>query len=310
MIRWSSTSMKTFHLCPRKFRHRYILNLEDPSSQAQEYGTAMHAGLEAWLLSYSNGEQERMESAMTAINGRSLSTLDHVKCRAMMRAYEARWGQSTWTVLGAESEFEFELDGVEIRGKIDGIVRDDSDGRVYVVEHKNTSSDISPGSTYWDKLSVETQVSLYWIGAESLGHEVDGVVYDVLARPRMAPMSATPEQKRKYTKGTKNEPPRLYAGQRDTDESWEEFECRLSAAIAENPDAYLRRAIVVRSSDDMARVQGAVTETVRLARLCEVIDLFPQNFDSCHAYGTACHYLPICVGATDVTDPRYQKTED
>jgi hypothetical protein len=72
---------------------------------------------------------------------------------------------------------------------------------VYVLEHKTTALDTSLGSAYWEKLSIDTQVSIYVDGATMLGYEIAGCIYDVLKRPQHEPLTATPEDKREYTQG-------------------------------------------------------------------------------------------------------------
>jgi len=70
----------------------------------------------------------------------------------------------------------------------------------YVVEHKTTSYEIGAGSPYWKRLTLDSQVSNYLVGARTLGHEPAGVLYDVVRKVRLRPSKATPVEAREYTK--------------------------------------------------------------------------------------------------------------
>ena len=72
---------------------------------------------------------------------------------------------------------------------------------VWVVEHKTANADIGPGTTYWKRLVLDGQVSTYLPGTRALGHaDVRGVLYDVIRKPTIRPLKATPVEQREYTK--------------------------------------------------------------------------------------------------------------
>ena len=170
-----------------------------------------------------------------------------------------------------------------------------------VVEHKTTSSDITPGSTYWRKLTLDTQVSQYLGATEG----VEGMLYDVIRKPGIKPFKATPEADRKYTKaGT------LYAAQRERDETPEEFSVRLRADISEGPNKYYARGIIVRlpserteAARDTWLVAGSIRESMRL-------DAWPRNPGSCDAYGRTCDYWAVCAGETTIQDDTRFRTAE
>lgn len=170
-----------------------------------------------------------------------------------------------------------------------------------VVEHKTTSSDITPGSSYWKRLTLDTQVSTY-LGAEE---RAEGMLYDVIRKPGIKPYKATPEADRKYTKaGT------LYAAQRAADETPEEYAERLRADISSDPNKYYARGIVVRlpherieAARDTWLVAGSIRESMRL-------DAWPRNPSSCDAYGRTCDYWAVCAGETTIDDAARFRTAE
>jgi len=231
---------------------------------------------------------------------------------------------------------------------------------VYVVEHKTTGFEIKPGATYWMRLAIDAQIDQYDDGARSLGHEPRGILYDVIHKPQLRPLKATPTEERKYTQPSsrackeckkKNPSPgphletvgegeeardiacedgrivtdpggRLYKGQREADETPEEFALRIRADIGEEPDKYFQRGVVVRFDEErrdaavdtwltanaIRQLQLRQAEYVKAARPTE--RAWPRNPDACDSYGSFCQYFPVCSGEADIEDPtRYRDAE-
>jgi len=88
------------------------------------------------------------------------------------------------------------LPDVRIVGKIDKIV--ELQGRLYVMEHKSTSKAIDADSSYWSRLALDVQPSIYVIAARSLGFEIEGVLYDVWHKPGISPKLLTQADTKKF----------------------------------------------------------------------------------------------------------------
>lgn len=198
---YTTSRLRVFRECNRKHLYRYVLRISTPSTPAMAFGTNAHAALEAWYLAWQAGA-DRLPAAFAIIDALDdASEVDRIRLRALVAAYDARWGGEDWEIIGVEVEFRYFLGDVEIGGKIDALIRDRRDGRVYIVEHKTSTADTSPGAPYWDRLVIDTQISIYIDGATMLGHEIAGCIYDVLKRPQHEPLAATPPEKREYTLG-------------------------------------------------------------------------------------------------------------
>jgi len=90
--------------------------------------------------------------------------------------------------------------GVFIDGMLDKLIRQ-SDGTLAVMEHKSTSSDLSPKSDYWNHLKLDTQISLYVYAIQRLQDDgiltahkimpddppITDVLYDVWRKPQIKP---------------------------------------------------------------------------------------------------------------------------
>jgi PD-(D/E)XK nuclease superfamily len=334
---YTSSRLRVLRQCLRLHYYRYTLGITQPSGDAARFGTVGHAALEAWLRAWQAGNlDERLPAAFAAISASDLSPYDKARLSALITAYHIRWKDEPWEILAVEVEFRYELGDYTIGGKLDALIR--KDGRVYVLEHKTTGQDASPGSAYWDRLSIDTQVSIYVDGATMLGHEIAGCIYDVLQRPRHEPKLATPEHERKYTQGMgcklcgggkgkqgsgvigasvcapchgdgwrrdesgAPESPRLYANQRAEDETLDAYSERMIEEIAAEPDAYLIRGEVVRLEDELPRMRQDLIDAIKLERAAALFDLHPRNPDACTKFGSLCSMFDACAGRADVED--------
>lgn len=299
----SATRLKDARSCQRFHKIRYLDRFV-PVEEAEtlRFGRLIHAGLEAW---WTAPPAERLDAALNALAGES-DPFDHARAFALICGYDTRYRDLNLEVLGVEVPFQLRLvnpDSLlpsrkwDLAGRIDAIVRT-PDGRVLIVEHKTTSEDLSAGSTYWRRLRMDGQVSIYFVGAKALGHDVSGCLYDVVAKPMHRPGRATPVDQRKYTKDG-----RLYGNQREADERPEEFRDRLLQAIATEPDRYYGQAEVVRLEDE---IDDALADVWMLAHQLNEgtrTGRHPRNPDACMRFGRPCDYFDVCTGAASLDDP-------
>lgn len=349
---YTSSRLKVLRECLRKHFYQYVLFIRTAETDAMRFGTVTHKALEAYFRAWQRGEMDaRLPAAIQAINDSELHAYDKARVRVLVIAYHTRWGSEPWEIIAVEQEFRYELGEYVIGGKIDALIKDLRDGRVYVLEHKTTKSDASPGSAYWEKLVLDSQISIYTDGATILGHEIAGCIYDVIKRPLHEPKLATPQDARKYTVGKgckecggsakpgavekgrgykvvtfvttehvkcddcdgtgwkkdkdgKPEAPRLHSNQRESDEALDEFEDRVLDDVAERPDEFLIRNVVVRLDDDLPRMRQALLDTIKLERATHLLfgDSPPVNPDACARYGSICPFFGACSGRSDISD--------
>lgn len=320
----TSSRMTAARTCLRLHRLRYVEGLQPLAvSDKLEFGTLMHAGLEAWWLAWLHGREllalDEAQKAITA-KAKDSTTVDDValaKACVLMAGYHLRWSPSMaeWDVLAAEQEFRAPLlgphgkrvRGLRIAGKLDVLVRKRSDGSIWIVEHKTSAADLSPGSLYWQRLRMDSQVSMYFDGARSLGHEhIAGCIYDVIAKIDQRPYKATAPEARKYTKDG-----RLYANQREADETLAEFTARITEAVSTDPFAYFQRAEVARLPAEIEEARRDTYETALLIRDSRRTGMAPRNPGACHfIYGSTCPFWDACSGVASVDDPtRFRRAE-
>lgn len=310
----TASRAKDARACPRLHHLKY----EDgyrPLEQAEplRFGNLSHGWLEAWWRAPIG---DRLNAALAFLRGSLDSDVFEVaKAEAMACGYDARWADEKLETIAVEMQFETPLVNPatgrpssvwKLAGKIDVVVKD-IHGRLLLIEHKTSSEDISPGSEYWKRLRMDGQVSIYYEGAQALGINVEGCLYDVLKKPGQKPLKATPPEARKYVKATGL----LYAGQRETDETAEEYRARCLEAIAENPAGFFARGEVVRLEEEMADAMHDVWQLASQVRESENAHRCPRNVDACTRFGRTCSFFPVCSGEASIEDPhRYVRLEN
>ncbi len=308
----TSSALGAFRACPRLYQYRYVLGVA-PARDANTItiGKAVHAALEAaW-----REPGRRHEAALEALAALELDPYDRARVDAMVIGYLTRWQQdpATYETLAVEQEFRIRLGNpdtghpsrlFDFAGKVDAIVREVATGRVLLVEHKTSAEDISLGSDYWRRLWLDAQVSAYYDGARALGFEVDGCLYDVIRKPALRPQSATPPEARKYTKDG-----RLYANQRETDESPEEFRGRLFDAVSDDLAGYYVRGEVVRLGDELASFRRDAWHSAQSVRDCALRAHYPRNPAACTRFNRTCEFLPVCSGQESLDSPSFSRLD-
>jgi hypothetical protein len=267
----------------------------------------MHLGLEHWWSSFGR-VMKKIWYALEEIDRADASDLDKAIAKELMIGYDARWKDEPLEPIAVEMEFSIQLINPDTgaasktwdqAGKLDVLARETTTGRVVIIEHKTSSDDISPGSHYWKMLNLDDQVSNYFTGAKSLGHTPEACIYDVIRKPKMRPLKATPVEDRKYTKAGK-----LYAAQREEDESLESFASRLQAAIAEAPHEWFQRGEIVRSEDEIKDAQADLWNIGKAIQASTVSGRHPRNIGSCRDYHRFCEFFGVCTKTESLDDPR------
>jgi hypothetical protein len=322
----TNSELKTLRRCSYEHHLAYRLGYRAvESAEALRLGSLLHLGLEAYWRAWPRTANERLIEALAAMAPWYIDAYDQARAEVMLLGYALRWRDCDLEVLGVEVEFRSPLVNPRsgyastkyVRGgKIDAIVRNPRDSRIYIVEHKTTSEDVSAGSVYWQRLRLDAQVSTYYVGARQIGYEdVAGCIYDVLVKPRLRPLKATPLDKRRYRKDNGE----LYSGQHAYDETPEDFRARLIEHISGiyktdpatgettlahgGPDAYYSRGDVIRSVDDEIDAAYDAWDLVAQLRLAEYSNRHPRNPEACMRWGRPCDYFGHCTKTQSLDDP-------
>ena len=268
----SASSIRSFCECREKYRLQDVDGWRAiGETEAQSLGKILHAGLEPfWRHDETDGPSAMLAAASSHPDYTRLDPYAQALHRALLVGYHLFWkDQHPYGPAKTETKFGSVREGYYLSGIIDASVGTDT-----LVEHKTTTQDITPGSLYWAKLSADFQVGMYFEAASALGLKPSVMCYDVIRKPDVEPKRATPIEERKYTKATAKEPSRLYANQRETDESVDEYMARVIAKMSEDPTRYFVRQEIVRLDHERER---AAREIDSLARdMLRVVQDEPQ----------------------------------
>ena len=213
--------------------------------------------------------------------------------RASCLGYAARYERPNLSDVHVEVPFETDIGGVRVAGTVDALGYDKFEAKVdtsrsdlkigvfgvnltshlVIVEHKTTSSDISPGSSYWRQVSAtDLQVSMY-----AAAFPGATILYDVIRKPSF----------RKLRAGKPNE---------ETDD---ELVARCLQAMAEDPERYFQRQAIARLEHEHAAFARDVQDIDRLRGMATDAPhgaIRPRNPSSCHSFGRQCGYFNVCWG--------------
>jgi hypothetical protein len=278
--------LRTYRECARlhdlKYRQMFRPVKE---GDALRFGTLMHLGLAAWW----RGEDVILKSD---------DEFELVKARELMLGYDHAYRiarERTYDVLSVEEKFDMPLINPEtmlpsrtwrLGGKLDTMLRVKETGRVVVLEHK-TTSDALDDVDYWSRLAMDMQISIYTLGAESLGYEVDDLLYDVIHKPGIRPLKRTENPKYKANG-------ELYANQRAADETPEEYGERLRADIAENVGKYYKQLAIPRMNSQIEDAMFDMWQSGQEIRAGALAHRAPRNPEACLRY-SRCPFWDVCT---------------
>jgi hypothetical protein len=337
---------RTFRECKRKHALMYV-DLWRPCDvgHSQRFGTFGHAALEAWWLR-SKEIQEGVdlqgvtplvaaltrltdvvaevaqERAADGLGPMDWTAFDDDALRAVLHEYDAQrvTVRRDYEILGVEVEYVHALvSPVTMRkvrawtqaGKMDALLRDRATGRTWVLEHKFTGEAIDDAAgAYYQRLQMDPQIIHYEMGAMAMGHDVAGVIYDVVKRPSQRPYEPTPPEKLKWRKPTTLEekaiaavnpqdPRLLYANLRIVGESAPDYATRIQEDAQERPDRYFAWRHVEHTADDVKEYMADVHQTAREMAAAMKADVRTRNPDACFRYGR-CTFFEHCLSRLDL----------
>lgn len=316
----TNSRIQAYASCPRRHYLRYELGISPQvDARVLRFGTCVHKALDNVRRGMDEGMA--LEDAISYFITEDFA--DHEQVRALVEGYWRRWRPESWTVIQSEMIFEVPIinpaSGAAARiftlaGKSDVIVKLD-DGRTAVVEHKTTCDDLAPDSDYWKRLRIDSQISLYVLGAWQLGYRVDTVVYDVLHRPLLEPLAVplTDADGVKIVLGPEGWRVRTKDGKkwRETSDSAQgyvlqtrpmtaaEYKARLEGDIAQRPEYYYARREIARLPADLEEARMDLYHMAKLIRESQLNRYWPRNTSACRGFGR-CPFFELCTGGYDV----------
>jgi hypothetical protein len=302
----------------------------EEDGKALRMGSAVHAGLNVLKLGGSletaHDAAEDWYSHMPDGVDEWEWVMEETTVLCLVSGWSWRWGEDFGGMRVIESEATFELPlrnpatgaptpNFNLAGKQDGIVAVEGD-RLAVLEHKTCSEDLSESSSYWPRLQMDGQVSLYVYAARAAGYNVHGVLYDVIRKPTIRPENVpvldsngvkivldssgarvmTKDGKKFRETGSAADGYVLQARQMTPGE-WSE---KLTTDIANRPDFYFARREIARldseieeAMEELWDLQKTLAEAKREGRWYRTV-----SKDTC----SYCPYFGLCSSKTDVSE--------
>ena len=261
-----------------------------------------------------------LEAAFEAIAKATTDELVAAKCRALMVGYHQRWMNEPWQTESVEETFRMPLRNpktgaksktYELAGKFDGTVTNTDSGNVYLLEHKTCSEDITdPGSPYWRRMPIDSQVSLYMLALWLLGRKVSGTLYDVVRKPSIRPRKVTiKEQKVLAAHGTYFDRPVSRECRLLAEENTELYETRLTADVLENPTKYFGRRTIQRMDNELMTYAGELWDVAKTMLDARKENRNYRNDGACMNWGSACIYLDVCNSSDSIDADRWERVD-
>lgn len=316
-VRYSAVT--DFMSCPRRWYYKYHLGLQRVGevSRPLEFGTAFHAAqYELWTMDAPKAE--RLDKALEVWDD-SVSALDWedwVIGRVLLIGYAAKWDDEEYrmhTLPIGERRILVPLkdptgqdDPDLVLSFMMDIGAHDAEGKNVIGEHKTTQSDLD-GEIFWTRMQESLQPDTYMIGAAKAGRPTDYLLLDAIRAPALRRKKVTPPENRKYyVKGERAG--QLYDGQREHDETKEEFMTRVMEEICGDPRKYFQRRKFTRTADELFDSEcdlwawGSLMHTAAQGK--NGVPVVPRNRKSCNDFNTPCAYIPLCWEGASQDDTR------
>ena len=306
-MRLTSSSIGTLQACAKNYRLRYVENLEAINKPHYlSLGSAFHAGVEVFRK---GGSRAEARSHACSVARDRLDNDDLCVLVAMMEAYCKKYCDESGAFVKVEYEFSFDLSegwaDTTLCGVVDAIAKA---GEGHLIYETKTTGRID--GAYLERLWSARQTLIYnWVLNE-MGWNIQGVVYDLVQKPTIRRLKATPIEKRKYTKSATTGAKVLRKNQREYNETDAEFLDRLHRWYLEHPGA-LHRELVVYSQHQLSDIKADVRDTWHELNWHMKTGKWPRSLAACHRYNRPCEFAPLCGAANPqlIMDTHYQKRE-
>jgi len=302
---WTSSSLKLFRTCKRKFFWKYILRIRDKSTSPDLLiGTAFHTGLEKWYtgrrVSMKRIADKQAKWLLNQIskyiefyNQKDVEKAETV-CKTlagMLMGYADVYGEdkALWIIdkKNVEVKFKVDLGDFEFWGKIDMHAVNRKKRYDGIFEHK-TAVKIEDG--YADRIPMDTQFRGYLFGA----------VHGLKLKPNRLILDAVKKCKLRQGKN----------------ETVKQFNERVRNAYMCEPEKYFYREALLFSKQDLDTFEYEMrvthAEFMGLIKDRDPYDprSWPPTDTACWDFFRTCEYFALCTVGLDLgTGMRFEQSK-
>ena len=278
----TASSLGCFRSCPRKYLYEYILCRRRVTEGAPlAIGRFAHTLLEEWWRGGAGAVLAALNSVARDIEPEDAAKVAAMLCKYNPKLPDGHCASERFKVLALEQKF----DGTRIvnpdtgkpmasyclAGKVDGLLEDTTDGSKWVLEHKTSSEEIMGYGPFWQRLSIDHQISYYMLATGAAG-----VLYDVLRKPGI-----------RFCK---------------KDSSMDAFQARCVADISGAPERYYQFRPITKTAADIAEAQADLWAQAHMLSDCARVNRWPRNSGACRSFFGLCEYLDVCTGCAQIDD--------
>ena len=315
IYKYSASQIDMFLSCRRKYYYSKILNIQPVERpESLDFGSAVHRGLASILRSIANTDNGDRESDR-ALNTReiareyalqavreyceeyALSAESECKAIALIDSYIDLYfleDLQNFDVLCVETYFDVPFvksDDVEshLHGYFDGIIKNRHDGKIYVIEHKTTSV---LNDSFLDRAKIDWQVMIYILACTTVYGHCDGVIYDVISKPKHTMSIGETDEEFEERKAA-SKTGRI---KRKEAETKEQFISRMQASFSE--ESFARDTITIEPVEYGTRI-AELTWVLNDMREIDNPIRYYKCTGNCLKFG-ACPYMDLCGGKVTV----------
>jgi len=282
------SQMRDLRKCDKYYWWKHVAMIRPViESPALRFGSIYHYGLDC--IKQGQTIEDAQESLVTYAGGliplglndeaRNSRLVEMEIACQMVEVWANRYQDSSYRVVASEIEFNVPLVNPDtgrhsrtfrLAGKMDCFV--ESEGRLYLMEHKTASESLEPDSNYWKRLRMDGQISTYWLACKQMDKDIMAVIYDVARKPDIKPRKG---------------------------ETIQEYGKRFAQDLIDRDERYFSRREVARLQSDLDEAAADIWMTAKKIRDCERFNRWPRNTDACCRFGT-CEYLNLCSEGYDI----------
>ena len=279
----SHSRLSVFRACPRKYFFSYEMSrVPIRKTKALEVGSAWHKAMEVY---WKDGREAAIKWLISQVD--VLDEVDTAKLVALLRYYNPPIEQ--YEVVSVEEQFEEairvpghqrSLRGYRFGGWRDMVLRNRATGLLFLLERKTTSDEIAGWGSFWQRLALDFQSSVYLLYGKFAG-----LLYDVVRKPMLRP-----------SKQDESEAFRLKIPVIDA------YLDRVIKVIAGDVGSFYQFRELMQTPEELAETAADLAAWAQNLHVCHKTGRFPRNTNSCRGLYGFCEYLDVCSGASRIDD--------
>lgn len=166
---WSFSRLNAYHQCPYGWKLHYIDHVDQVGSGFADWGSLCHSIFEDYekgkllefelLDTYEERYPQYMHNDFPPIRGTPLADRYYERGRDLFASFSSF--PENWETLGVELKVDFTIESKQFIGYIDLLVRDKTDGKLIVIDHKSKSAFKTPEEQA--HYAIQLYLYAYWV---------------------------------------------------------------------------------------------------------------------------------------------------